>query len=409
MSESELLRTACSALWHRKGRASLTMLGIIIGIAAIIATLAIGKGAQSVIQSKISSMGDNYLYVYRGNVKAGRKVKNANAEISKPLTLRHLQAIIDQVQGVSRVTPMVISRNILVHGPKSIDTEIKAGNEHLFSILNRQIARGTSFTPDHVQAKAKVMVLGSKTAKELFGWEDPIGKKVRLADELFTVIGVAEEIVSYFGISDPNTSAYITFGAAKRHVLKEKGNRVGAIAISAQSREMVEKVSRQVRRVLRASHGLDEKSDDDFTIIDQQSIEGAANASAQVVTLLLLIIASISLIVGGVGVMNIMLVCVSERTREIGIRMALGATSKIIMRQFLYESILLCGSGGMIGVGIGILIPKVLGYFTGWNTVVSIWSVIVSLGLTSVVGVFFGYYPAKVAAQMDPVQALAEK
>lgn len=409
MNESELFRTAFSALWHRKGRASLTMLGIIIGIAAIIATLAIGKGAQTVIKSKISSMGDNYLYIYRGNVKAGRKVKNANSEISKPITLRHVQAIVDQVQGISRVSPMVISRNVLVYGQKNIDTEIKAGNEHIFAILNRTIAKGMSFSPDHAEKKAKVIVLGSKTAKELFDWQDPIGKKVKLCEELFTVIGVVEEIENYFGISDPNTNSYIPFGAAKKHVLKEKGNRVGAVAISAQSGEMVEKVSRQVRRVLRAGHDLDEKSDDDFTIIDQQSIESAANASAQVITLLLLIIASISLMVGGVGVMNIMLVCVSERTREIGIRMALGATSKIIMRQFLYESILLCGSGGMIGVGLGVLIPKVLGYLTGWNTVVSPLSVIVSLGLTSVVGLFFGYYPAKVAAKLDPVQALAEK
>ena len=311
--------------------------------------------------------------------------------------------------GINSITPMAIVCKVMVYGAKSIDAQIKSGNEHVFSIMNRKIGLGEGFNSDHVEQKSKVIVLGSKVAEEIFGFIDAIGKKVKIENYLFTVIGVAEEVVNYFGIADPNTNVYMPFSTAKRFILKEKNDRVDAIAISAKSREMVQVVARQVRRVIRSRHNLDDQTDDDFSIIDQQSIESAANSSAQIITLLLMIIASISLIVGGVGVMNIMLVCVSERTREIGIRMALGATGKDIMWQFLYESVLLCGSGGLIGVIFGILIPKFLGFVTGWSPVISVWSIVIALGLTSGVGLFFGYYPAKVAAKMDPVKALAEK
>ncbi len=225
---------------------------------------------------------------------------------------------------------------------------------------------------------------------------------------IFTVIGTTKKIENYFGISDPNMEAYVIFDVAKQYLLKERDNRVGAIVMSSKTRESVNVVSRKAHRILRASHALGPQDNDDFTIIDQQSIEGAADASTRVITLLLLIIATISLIVGGVGVANIMLVCVAERTREIGIRMALGATNSVIMRQFLYESIMLCGFGGLLGVFLGALISKILALATGWKIVLSPWTVLFAFCLTTFVGLVSGYFPAKAASKLNPVQALEE-
>lgn len=409
MNELEILRTAFRALVYRKGRAILTMIGIVIGVAAIIATFAIGAGAQKSVKDKIYSMGQNHLCVYRGSIESGKKVKSPGRDPIKNLTLKDVKALCEQVDEILSISPMTIRSEIISYDQKNMDVQVKSGNENIFSILNRNIALGMAFSRDQVLKKNKVIVLGKKLAKELFGSQNPIGKRVKIKNMIFNVIGVAKKIENYFGIQDPNTEAYVIFEVAKQFLLKEKDNKVGAIVMSAKSREAVSVVARQARRVLRASHNLGQNESDDFTIIDQQSIEGAAEASAKVITLLLLIIAAISLVVGGVGVMNIMLVCVAERTREIGIRMALGATGKIILRQFLYESIILCGFGGIIGAVFGLAISKILGLATGWGDCVNLWSVAVSLGLTTLVGLISGYYPAKIASNMNPVRALAER
>lgn len=409
MSELEILRTAFRALAYRRGRAILTMIGIVIGVAAIIATFAIGAGAQKTVKDKIYSMGENYLSIYKGSIESGKKVNRPGANLTKNLTLKDLKALCEQVEGILSISPMTIRNEIISCGQKNMDVAIKSGNEELFSILNRKIALGSAISREQVAKKSKVIVLGKKLAKELFAKQNPIGKKVKIKNMIFTVIGVAKKIENYFGIADPNTDAYVVFDVAKQFLLREKDNRVGVIALSAISREAVGKVARQARRVLRASHNLGENESDDFTIIDQDSIEGAANASGRVMTLLLLMIAVISLIVGGVGVMNIMLVCVAERTREIGIRMALGATRRVIMRQFLYEAIILCGLGGIIGAFFGVIVSKILSLATGWGNSVSVWPIFVSLALTTLVGLISGYYPAKIASKMNPVTALAEQ
>lgn len=408
MSEIEIIRTACMALWHRRGRAFLTMIGVVIGVCAIIATLAIGAGARKSVKDKIYSMGENHLFVYRGVIESGKKVSRSNTAPTKYLTIKDLKALCEQIDEILSISPMTIRNEIISFGSKNIDVQVKSGNESIFAILNRKIEEGIGFTQDQVYKKSKVIVLANKLAKELLGSGNPIGKKVKIKNMIFTVIGTTKKIENYFGISDPNMEAYVIFDVAKQYLLKERDNRVGAIVMSSKTRESVNVVSRKAHRILRASHALGPQDNDDFTIIDQQSIEGAADASTRVITLLLLIIATISLIVGGVGVANIMLVCVAERTREIGIRMALGATNSVIMRQFLYESIMLCGFGGLLGVFLGALISKILALATGWKIVLSPWTVLFAFCLTTFVGLVSGYFPAKAASKLNPVQALEE-
>lgn len=409
MNYAELFFTAKTALLHRKGRTMLTMLGIIIGISAIIVTMSIGKGAEQAIADKIFAMGENYLYVHRGTLKSVKSVKGHKSKASKNLTLKDVEAIKSQITAVYKISPMNFTQATISFGGKILQIQIKSGNEDMLGILNRRIIFGYSFLPEHQQQAARVIVLGQLAAQELFGRKNPVGELVKLEGQLFKVIGVLARIENYFGIMDPNMDSYIPFATAKRYLLKEKNNNVAAIAISALTKDTVPKVYRQVRRVLRATRNLAHDSEDDFTIVDQQSIETAAKGSAQIIMLLLLIIASIALLVGGIGVMNIMLVCVSERTREIGIRMALGAKQQDILKQFLCEAVLLCLIGGIIGVSLGVSFSFALGKIIGWKILINWWSVLFSFGLTTGVGIFFGFYPARLAAQLSPVDALADK
>lgn len=409
MNLTELFFTAQTALLHRKGRTLLTMLGIIIGIAAIIVTMAIGKGAQQAITDKISAMGDNHLYVQRGSFKAAKSVKRSNGKLSRNLNLKDLQAIASQVAGVYKISPMTFSQSTISVGKKNFQVTIKSGNTDLLQILNRSVAQGYNFLPHHDKLKNRVILLGEATAKELFGRANPVGKTVKLENQMFVVLGVIAKIENYFGTQDPNNDCYIPFFTAKRYLLKENNSNVQAIVISAADKNLISTAYRQTRRVLRATRELEPDAEDDFVIIDQQTIETAAQGSAQIIMLLLLIIASIALLVGGIGVMNIMLVCVSERTREIGIRMALGARYRDILQQFLCEAVLLCIGGGCIGVLVGISVPLGLGKIIGWQVSINWWSVVFAFGLTTGIGIFFGFYPAKLAAELNPVEALAEK
>ncbi len=385
------------------------MLGIIIGIAAIIVTMAIGKGAQQAIEARIFAMGDNYLYIYKGLLNSVKKVKGPRSPAAKKLTLKDILAIKAQVAGVYRISPLAFANATVSAGGKNLQVTIKSGNEELFEILNRKFSAGHGFLPDHLVNKSRVIVLGELAAQELFGRREAVGQLIKLEGQLFKIIGVLERLENYFGMQDPNTDCYIPFTTAKRYLLRESNNAVAAIAISAFTKESVPQVYRQTRRVLRATHALLHDAEDDFTIFDQQSIERAAKGSTQIIMLLLLIVSSISLLVGGIGVMNIMLVCVSERTREIGIRMALGAKQRDILLQFLGEAVLLCLFGGALGVLLGVSVPLLLGKITGWQAVINWWSVLLSLLLTTAIGLFFGYYPAKMASKQSPVVALAER
>ncbi|MFC1854798.1 ABC transporter permease [Candidatus Dependentiae bacterium] len=427
MNELLLVRVALRSLMHHKGRSVLTMLGIIIGIAAIIATMAIGKGAQAKIKSRISAMGENYVHIIPGNPFSIGKVKDATLQKYKHLRERDVAALEKQLDKIEHATPFLHVREVVTFGHNNVKGEIKGGDEHLLKILNRTILKGASFNRQHVVKGSRVAVLGKKMAENLFGAQPPLGQKIRVKKTLFTVIGVIDEIKDYFGINDPNIDIYLPVTALRQHILSRKspsiapvprqkrryiknnGDTIHGIALSAKNKEDIPTVIRQITRIMRARHKLKENEQDDFTIFDQQSMSQAADDAVRILQILLMIIASISLLVGGVGVMNIMLVSVTERTKEIGIRMAIGATEGLILRQFLYEAMVLCLTGGIFGIVIGVTVPEIAGRMTGWQPQVTIISVVSAFLITTAVGVFFGFYPARKASKLNPVVALEDR
>lgn len=410
MNEFLLGRVALHSLLHHKGRAILTMLGIIIGIGAIIATLAIGRGAEKKIHARITAMGENYIFVIPGNLLISGKTVTSKRTPTEKLRKPDVDAIRKLVPNIRAISPMLSIQETVGSQRKYISCEVKGGNEQFLGILRRDIARGVAINAQHVKKASKVVVLGKLAAETLFNSHtDPLGKKLKVGNTICTVIGVTAEVKDFFGFRDPNNDVIMPEPTVRQRLLKTHSDVIHGIAVKAESKEDLPTVQRQVRRIIRDRHSLRPNDPDDFTIFDQQSMAKAAEEASGILQLLLLIIASISLIVGGVGVMNIMLVSVTERTREIGVRMALGATSSIILRQFLYEALVLCLLGGTIGVILGGSLPTLFAWITGWQGEVSLTSIIAAFGVTTAVGLFFGYYPARKAARMNPVDALAER
>jgi putative ABC transport system permease protein len=410
MNELLLGRVAFRSLLHHKGRAILTMLGIIIGIGAIIATLAIGRGAEKKIHARITSMGENYLFVIPGNLLISGKTVTTKRKPTEKLRKSDVDTITKLLPTLSAASPMLSVQETVGTKNKYVSCEVKGGNETFLDILRRDIAKGVEINAQHVKKASKVVVLGKSIAESLFdAHTDPVGKKIKVGSTICTVIGVIAEIKDFFGFRDPNNDLFMPEPTMRQRLLKTHTDVVHGIAIKAASKEELPTVQRQVRRILRDRHMLRPNDPDDFTIFDQQSMAKAAEEASGILQLLLLIIASISLVVGGVGVMNIMLVSVTERTREIGVRMALGATGTIILRQFLYEALSLCLVGGTLGVILGGSLPMIFAWITGWEGEVTLVSIVAAFGVTTAVGLFFGYYPARKAARMNPVDALAER
>jgi len=264
------------------------------------------------------------------------------------------------------------------------------------------------FTQHHVQKNARVVVLGPRAAQELFRSLNPIGEIVKIKGTPFMVIGIVRKVENYFGMRDPNLDVFIPHTTFRKYVHPTQSRYVHGITLSATSRENMPKLVKDLRRNMRAHHNLEPKDPDDFTIIDQQSMFKAAKESSNIFNLFLLIIASISLIVGGIGVMNIMLVSVTERTQEIGIRMALGAQQYTILQQFLIESLALCFFGGIIGIGLGTIAPFIAQHFAGFPVVIKIQSILVAFVTIFLVGLVFGFYPAYKASKLNPVEALTQ-
>jgi putative ABC transport system permease protein len=410
MNELLLLRVSLNSLLHHKGRALLTMLGIIIGVSAIIATLAIGRGAEKKIQAQISAMGENSLSIYSGDIFSVGKSVTSKRKKTQWLRQRDVLALEKQLPHIKQISPFMNSKNTVNYSNKYIRCDIKGGNESFLKITKRVIKIGTGLNANHIAKSSKVIVLGSKIRKTLFGHENPLGKKIKIDKTIFRVIGVVDEIKDFFGSHrDPNDDVYMPFSTMRHYVLKQRSKVIHGIEMNAHSEDDLPVLRRQSQRIMRARHKLEKSDPDDFTIFDQQSIAKAGKEASRIMQLFLLIIASISLIVGGVGVMNIMLVSVTERTKEIGIRMALGATRALVLRQFLYESLVLCFLGGTIGVAFGVAIPSIVSMFTDWRSEVSMISILTSFGVTTLVGLFFGYYPARKASMMNPVEALADR
>ena len=402
----EILRTALRSLLSNPTRSILTMLGIIIGVGAVITMVAIGNGASSQMQGIMDGMGSNLLTVSPAppNTTGARGAAGSGAS----LTLADCRAIENEGFSILRAAPEVNGTAQVVFGNNNWNTSIIGGDENILPVRVWEIAQGVCFSEAEVRSGAKVCVLGAKVAKELFGYANPIDSTIRIKNIPFRVCGVMKaKGSSSFGL-DQDDFILVPITTAQRRLFRF-GNRVDTVRrinVQAKTRELLDTAKEETTAILRQRHKLSEGTDNDFDIRDlTQNLENAT-AMATTMSLLLGAIASISLIVGGIGIMNIMLVSVSERTREIGIRMAIGARPSNIRMQFLTEAIVLSILGGCIGILIGVGISNIASSFLPFKTIISVHSVLIAVGFSAGVGIFFGFWPAWKASNLDPIVAL---
>lgn len=417
-----LFKTALHAIARHAGRSFLTVLGIMIGIAAIVITFSIGRGAEEKIRKQIMTMGEGAMYVIPGNVITRGAVRSS---LAKPvrLTMRDLEAIRAQCPEIANISRSTFTLETLEYGGSASKDRVLGSDANVLEINKNKLRLGSFFTNEHVYQRIPVAVLGDKIAEKLFGQEYPIGKAVRINGNPFMVIGIMEPQEHFWGTEDPNMRTFVPFTVARklfRGPVTQPSEDLGpisrvdqedldAIAIGARQDADVDVLLRRVKRILRFQHNIRPNEEDDFTILDQKSIARAAQDAAGVIKLFGLIAASISLLVGGIGVMNIMLVSVQERTQEIGLRMALGATKLLVQWQFLIEAMVLCALGGMIGVGLGVSGQAFMVRFTNLPSIIEMMPLVASLLITVLIGMFFGYYPARKASCLNPIDALLER
>ena len=405
MNAQGTLRIAFRALARNKMRAALTMLGIIIGVSAVIAMVSIGQGAQAAVQAQIEGMGTNLLFVSASAQSSGGVRGGAGADSSSnALTAEDLEAIRREVPSVAMVSPQVNARAQMVAGNLNWSAQVQ-GVSHEFTDIRRwQVASGAFFTESDVRSAARVIVLGQTVADNLFPVQGAVGQTVRLTNLPFRVVGVmARRGQDQMG-RDQDDLALAPFTAVQKKLL---GNdRLNVALVSAVSQGATYTAQAQITELLRQRHKLTPSEPNDFTVRNMSDVAEAANETNGTMTVLLGCIAGVSLLVGGIGIMNIMLVSVTERTREIGIRMAIGARSSAVRAQFLIESVVLSLTGGAAGIVLGVGVSLGIPLLLGWPTLISTASVVGSVVFSAAVGIGFGYYPARKAAGLDPIDAL---
>lgn len=399
-----IIKIALRALARNKGRSLLTALGIIIGIAAVIAVVAVGQGASTNMRAQISSMGNNLLMIFPGSQNAGGFRGGSGTQ--QTLTAEDGEAILQESQFVTAMSPMVRSGGQCIYRENDWATQIQGVNVQYPEVRSWAVASGDFFSEADIKSAARVCVLGKTVADQLFLDEDPIGKTIRIRSMPFRVVGVmASKGTAAFGQDQDDT--IITPWVTVRRVLdKSKFNNVHQLLFSLTTMDNLPMVREEVTAILRQRHRISATEDDDFTIMDMTEVTQMITQVSSLMTILLTVIASISLLVGGIGIMNIMLVAVSERTREIGLRLALGARRRDIMRQFLVEAVVLSGVGGIIGIGLGVSAAYLLGSINHWPVVIAPVSVLIALSFSAGVGIFFGFYPAWRAARLNPIESL---
>ncbi|HAU30303.1 TPA: multidrug ABC transporter substrate-binding protein [Candidatus Dependentiae bacterium] len=408
MNSLVLLRTSVTVFFKHPVRSFLTILGIAIGISAIIATFAIGRGAEMRIRSQIMSMGENAAYIIPGNVFERGRVR-ATLGTNPRLTKTDVCALKEQIPQLRAITGgFDVLEPIVYKSASSHDRIFGTTAEMITVIQERKLAKGELFGDYHRKYGLAVIVLGSELANILFKDEDPIGKTIRIGRTPFLVLGVLEPYNNYFGNDDPNKKGFIPDTTAQKYFKKNDKtlNDVDFIVVKFGKEAHEGETLRKIIRVLRQTHNIRPGDLEDFTIFDQQSIANSAATASDIIQLFGLIAASISLLVGGIGIMNIMLVSVQERTREIGIRLALGATQGTIQAQFLIEAATLCFVGGIVGIVAGLGISALLSILTNLPGFIETEPIFVALFITLIIGLVFGYYPARKASLMDPVKAL---
>ncbi len=399
------LRIALRALMVNKMRSALTMLGIIIGVGAVIAMIAVGSGAKKRIAEQIASMGSNLLVVMSGSSTSGG-LRFGSGTVPT-LTADDAKAIQTEIPAVKYVAPNLGGVAQVVFGNQNWSTIISGTTPEMLEIRDWPLSSGRPFTQQDVDGTTKVCLLGKTVAENLFGGIDPVGQIIRIKNVPFTVLGVlAPKGQSTWGQDQDDIIIVPLRTSQKRLFGMQFPGMVKQIAVQAREPEVMKDVENQINDLLRQRHRIQPAQDNDFTVRNLTEIMSAAEQSANVMSLLLGAIASISLIVGGIGIMNIMLVSVTERTREIGIRIAVGAKGRDILLQFLIESLVLSMAGGVLGIGMGITGTFILSTFTQWPVLFSIEAILLAFFFSGSVGVFFGFYPARKASLLNPIEAL---
>ena len=402
MKVGSTLNIALRALRRNKMRSVLTALGIIIGVAAVIAMVGIGNGAKAQVEAQIASLGQNVILIFSGSTtSSGIRTGWGGAGTLK---IEDAEAIRREVPGVIAVSEEVVSTTQVAAGNQNWFTRIYGESADYLDIRQWGLADGVPFTSQDVRSANKVCIIGHTTSSQIYGNDDPVGQVIRIKNVPFTITGIlTPKGLSTQGV-DQDDVIIMPYTSAMKRV--SGGTTLRNINVQIGDGRQIAAAQQQIISLLRQRHNIRAGRDDDFTVRNQQEIADAATATTAVMTVLLGSIAGVSLVVGGIGIMNIMLVSVTERTREIGTRMAVGAHGSDILMQFLIEAVTLSFAGGIIGIIFGVLTSKILSSYAHWPTLISIGSIILAFSLSTLVGVFFGFYPARKAAALDPIEAL---
>jgi putative ABC transport system permease protein len=402
MKASATLKIAFRALRRNKLRTMLTMLGIIIGVGAVIAMVGIGNGAKSQVENQIASLGENVILIFSGSVTSSGIHTGWGS--AGTLKVEDALAIERETPGVIAVSPEVRSVAQVAAGNQNWFTQVLGESASYFDLRQWPLAAGATFSEQDVRSANKVAIIGKTVASQLYGSDNPLGQIMRIKNVPFIVVGVlSPKGLSVMG-TDQDDVIVLPYTSAMKRVMG--GTTLRGINVQVASAAQLAPAQQQITSLLRQRHNIRPGKDDDFTVRNQQEIAEMATATSRVMGGLLAAIACVSLVVGGIGIMNIMLVSVTERTREIGIRMAVGAHGSDILLQFLIEAITLSSLGGIIGIVLGIGSSEILSRVKGWPTSVSLTSVLLAFLFSAAVGIFFGFYPARKASALDPIEAL---
>lgn len=401
------VRIALRALRVNRLRSALTMLGIIIGVAAVIAMVAVGSGATARIAEQIQSIGSNVIIILSGSVTSGG-IRLGHGSI-QTLSEEDAKAIALECPAVAAASPSVRGTAQVVFGNNNWSTVIQGTAPEYLEIRDYRVVSGRPFTWQDVDGATKVALVGRTVVENLFWGTDPVGQIIRIKKVPFTVLGVLSPKGQSPGGQDQDDIIILPISTAKKKVLgvsQANARAVGAIIVQARGPMMMKEAEAQIGALLRQRHRLQPGQEDDFNVRNLSEVFAAQEDSARVMSILLGAIASVSLVVGGIGIMNIMLVSVTERTREIGLRLAVGARARDILTQFLVEAVTLSLVGGLIGIALGLLASLLISYLAMWSTLISGGAILLAFAFSALVGVFFGYYPARKAAFLDPIEAL---